>query len=311
VRFNPIIADIRSRPRLADVFREFAPHLVFHAAAHKHVPLMERNPAEAVTNNVAGTLNVAELAATHGVERLVMISTDKAVRPTSVMGASKRVAEQVVQELAAVHGTNFVAVRFGNVLGSRGSVVPTFLRQVAEGGPLTLTHPDMRRYFMTIPEAVQLVLQASVLGQGGEIFALDMGTPIRIADLAADLIRLSGLTPGRDIQIVYTGLRPGEKLHEEVFFEGEGVKPTKHPKILYTTTPEVPRGLLSLVRLMEERASHGADGSELRSYLSTLVPDYTPHVPPVAQEGPRPARVRSPVPVPTAVVGDTLSPAVG
>ncbi|HRP09227.1 MAG TPA: polysaccharide biosynthesis protein, partial [Gemmatimonadales bacterium] len=236
------------------------------------------NPAEAVTNNIAGTWNVTDLAAQHRVERLVMISTDKAVRPTSVMGASKRVAEQLVQELAHAHGSNFVAVRFGNVLGSRGSVVPTFLRQLAEGGPLTLTHPDMRRYFMTIPEAVQLVLQASVLGQGGEIFALDMGRPVRISDLADDLIRLSGLEPGRDIEIVYTGLRPGEKMYEEVFFDGEGITPTSHPKILHTATTSTPGGLVSLVRLMEVRANAGADADELRSYLMTLVPDYVPQL---------------------------------
>ncbi len=270
----PMIADIRSRVRLSQAYEEFKPDMVFHAAAHKHVPLMERNPGEAVTNNIVGTWNVTELAAAHGVSRLVMISTDKAVRPTSVMGASKRIAEQLVQEVALDKGVNFVAVRFGNVLGSRGSVVPTFLRQISEGGPLTLTDPEMRRYFMTIPEAVQLVLQASLLGRGGEVFALDMGAPVRIADLANDLIRLSGLEPGRDIKVIYTGLRPGEKLYEEVFFEGEGVESTSHPKILWTATPATPAGLFSLVRVLEERATRGASASEVRTYLKVLVPEY-------------------------------------
>lgn len=277
----PIIADIRSRIRLSQAYEEFAPEMVFHAAAHKHVPLMERNPGEAVTNNIVGTWNVTELAAAHGVRRLVMISTDKAVRPTSVMGASKRIAEQLVQEVALANNLNFVAVRFGNVLGSRGSVVPTFLRQISEGGPITLTHPEMRRYFMTIPEAVQLVLQASLLGQGGEVFALDMGEPVKISDLANDLIRLSGLEPGRDIEIVYTGLRPGEKLYEEVFFEGEGVAATSHPKVLWTRTPATPAGLYSLVRVLEDRATRGASAEEIRSYLKVLVPEYVlPEMPP-------------------------------
>jgi FlaA1/EpsC-like NDP-sugar epimerase len=271
-----LIADIRDRARMATVFDAFAPEVVFHAAAHKHVPLMEANPAEAVTNNIAGTWNIAELSAAHGVNRLVMISTDKAVRPTSVMGASKRVAEQLVQEIAIDRGVHFVAVRFGNVLGSRGSAVPIFLRQIEAGGPVTLTDPAMRRFFITIPEAVQLVLQASVLGRGGDVFALDMGEPVRIADLADDLIRLSGLEPGRDIEVIFTGIRPGEKLYEEVFFEGEGVTPTAHAKILHTITPTPPVGLTSVVREMETRANAGAAPSELRALLRRLVPEYTP-----------------------------------
>jgi FlaA1/EpsC-like NDP-sugar epimerase len=277
VTFLPMIADVRDRPRLAVLFHAFTPHLVFHAAAHKHVPLMEANPVEAVTNNIAGTWNVAELAAAHGAERFVMISTDKAVRPTNVMGASKRVAEQLVQELQAGRAdTRFAAVRFGNVLGSRGSVVPTFRRQIAVGGPLTLTHPEVRRFFMTIPEAVQLVLQAAVLSEGGEIFALDMGEAIRIVDLAEDLIRLSGLEVGRDIAIEFVGLRPGEKLYEEVFFDGDLVEPTAHPKIRRTRQGPVPVGLISVVRLMEERANANASGEELRILLRRVVPDFHP-----------------------------------
>jgi FlaA1/EpsC-like NDP-sugar epimerase len=292
VSFTPMIADIRDRPRLAVLFHSFGPQLVFHAAAHKHVPLMEANPVEAVTNNIAGTWNVAELSAAHGAERFVMISTDKAVRPTNVMGASKRVAEQLVQELSAgKHDTMFAAVRFGNVLGSRGSVVPTFRRQIAAGGPLTLTHPEVRRFFMTIPEAVQLVLQAAVMSAGGEVFALDMGEAIRIVDLAEDLIRLSGLEVGRDIAVEFIGLRPGEKLYEEVFFAGDLVEPTAHPKIRLTRQGPVPVGLLSVVRLMEERANANASGEELRNMLRRLVPDFHPEGLPVdkwTETGPDP-----------------------
>ena len=227
----PIIADVRDADRLAAVFAARRPEIVFHAAAHKHVPLMEDNVEDAVTNNVLGTRNVVEASIAAGVGHFVLISTDKAVNPTSVMGATKRVAELIVQDAARRTGRAFVAVRFGNVLGSRGSVVPHFQRQIAAGGPVTVTHPEMRRYFMTIPEAVQLVLQAAALGVGGEVFVLDMGEPVRIDDLARDLIRLSGLEPGRDIEIRYTGLRPGEKLYEELFGGGERHERTQHEKI--------------------------------------------------------------------------------
>jgi len=233
VLITPVIADIRDRAKMDRVFRTYKPHVVFHAAAHKHVPLMEAHPDEAITNNVLGTRNVAEAAATHGAERFVMISTDKAVNPANVMGASKRLAELVVQAMQARStGTRFVSVRFGNVLGSRGSVIPIFKKQIAQGGPVTVTHPEMRRYFMTIPEAVQLIIQAGAMGKGGEVFVLDMGEPVRIADLARDLIRLSGYEPDKDIKIVYTGPRPGEKLFEELINDGEAVHRTNHEKIM-------------------------------------------------------------------------------
>nr|MDQ3082966.1 polysaccharide biosynthesis protein [Gemmatimonadota bacterium] len=207
IDITPVIADVRDRQRIAHIFQLYRPHAVFHAAAHKHVPLMEDNVLEAVTNNVAGTRNVVDAAVEANVQHFVLISTDKAVRPTSVMGATKRIAEQLVQHAASKHHRNFVSVRFGNVLGSRGSVVPTFLRQIRAGGPVTVTHPEMRRYFMTIPEAVQLVLQAGALGRGGEVFVLDMGEQIRVVDIATDLIRLSGLEVGADIEIKFTGVR--------------------------------------------------------------------------------------------------------
>jgi FlaA1/EpsC-like NDP-sugar epimerase len=228
------IADVRFAGRLHTVWAEHRPQIVFHAAAHKHVPLMEEHPAEAVTNNVLGTANVLAAATAAGVERFVLISSDKAVRPTSVMGATKRVAELLVRRAAAETGRPYVAVRFGNVLGSRGSVVLTFQQQIARGGPVTVTDPQMRRFFMTIPEAVQLVLQAAALGEGGEVFMLEMGEPVKIVDLARDMIALSGLEEGRDIDIVYTGLRPGEKLFEELFVAGEEYTPTPHPRIFST-----------------------------------------------------------------------------
>lgn len=226
----PVIADVRDRQRLEVVFERYRPQVVFHAAAHKHVSLMEMNVEEAVTNNVLGTRNVVEVASQFNVERLVMISTDKAVRPTSVMGATKRLAEMIVLD-AARNGRGYSVVRFGNVLGSRGSVVPLFKRQIAHGGPVTVRHPDVERYFMTIPEAVHLVLQSFAMGSGGEVFLLNMGEPVRILDLAKDLIRLSGLEPGEDIEIVFTGMHPGEKLSEELWDEGIDDQPTEHPEI--------------------------------------------------------------------------------
>ncbi len=269
----PIIADVRDRERMRTVFEQYRPYSVFHAAAHKHVPLMESNIGEAVTNNILGTRNVAELAAEFGAEHLVMISTDKAVRPTNVMGATKRIAEQIVQEVAEAHDRNFVAVRFGNVLGSRGSVVPIFLRQIQSGGPVTITHPDMRRYFMTIPEAVQLVLQAGAIGKGGEVFVLDMGEPIKILDLATDLIRLSGLEVGTDIEIWFTGARPGEKLTEELFFHSENALPTEHPKVLRAKNGTLPIGLSAVVHQLVD-GSRGWSDDQLRSMMAQLVPDF-------------------------------------
>ncbi len=231
VSFTPVIADMRDKPRLERVFSRHHPQVIFHAAAHKHVPLMELNAEEAVTNNILGTKNLVEVAEAYDVERLVMISTDKAVRPKSVMGATKRVAEMIVLNAAKRTGKPYIVVRFGNVLGSRGSVVPIFNRQIAKGGPITITHPDMKRYFMTIPEAVYLVLQSASMGKGGETFVLNMGDQVRIVDLAEDLIRLSGLEPGRDIEIIFTGSRPGEKLSEDLWDEGLTFQRTVHPDI--------------------------------------------------------------------------------
>jgi FlaA1/EpsC-like NDP-sugar epimerase len=270
----PIIADVRDRERIHQVFEQYRPYSVFHAAAHKHVPLMEGNIAEAVTNNVLGTKNVAEVSAELGVEHLVLISTDKAVRPTNIMGATKRVAEQIVQEVAEGHERKFVAVRFGNVLGSRGSVVPTFLRQIQTGGPVTVTHPEMRRYFMTIPEAVQLVLQAGAIGRGGEVFVLDMGEPVKVLDLATDLIRLSGLEVGTDIEIRFSGTRPGEKLYEELFFDSESAIATDHPKVLRARNGVLPIGLSAEVDALVERARTGGSDDEIREMLVRLVPDF-------------------------------------
>jgi len=226
----PCIGDIRSRRGLDRIFNKYKPRFVYHAAAYKHVPMMEWAPLEAVNNNVIGTFKLASVACKHSVDKFVLISTDKAVRPTSVMGVTKRIAEMVVQSLGG-NGTRFVVVRFGNVLGSNGSVVPLFQRQIASGGPVTVTHPEVTRYFMTIPEAVMLVLQAGSIGRGGELFLLDMGEPVKILDLAKNMIRLAGLVPDRDIQIVFTGLRPGEKLYEELLTDGEGILDTAYDKI--------------------------------------------------------------------------------
>lgn len=226
-----LIASVRDKVRLEKIFKEYRPQVVFHAAAHKHVPLMEDSPTEAIKNNVFGTLNVSECADKYAVERFVLISTDKAVNPTNIMGASKRLCEMVIQAMDKHSKTEFVAVRFGNVLGSNGSVIPLFKKQIAQGGPVTVTHKYITRYFMTIPEAAQLVLQAGAYAEGGEIFVLDMGKPVKIYDLACDLIRLSGFEPHKDIEIKITGLRPGEKLYEELLMAEEGLGSTKHEKI--------------------------------------------------------------------------------
>lgn len=278
--FNSVVADIRDANRLGAILQQYRPEVVFHAAAHKHVPLMEDNVEDAITNNVLGTRNVVELGAAHGVERLVLISTDKAVNPTSIMGATKRVAELLIQEAAQRTGRCFVAVRFGNVLGSRGSVVPLFKQQIAQHGPVTVTHPEVRRYFMTIPEAVLLVLQAAALGAGGEIFVLDMGQPLKIADLARDLIRLSGLEVGQDIDIKYTGLRPGEKLFEELFVTEESYSRTAHEKIFAARRSNLDvqkQGavLTPLVnRLIDAAQANQRD--EVRRLLQLAVPEFQP-----------------------------------
>ncbi|ERG67711.1 polysaccharide biosynthesis protein [Exiguobacterium chiriqhucha] len=236
IELIPIIADIQDRNRLKEVFESYTPHLVFHAAAHKHVPLMEANPHEAVKNNIYGTKNVAEMADEFGASRFVMISTDKAVNPTNVMGSTKRIAEMVVQRLGKISRTKYAVVRFGNVLGSRGSVIPLFKNQIEKGGPLTVTHPDMTRYFMTIPEASRLVIQAGMLADGGEVFVLDMGEPVKIVDLARNMIKLSGFTE-EQISIEYSGIRPGEKMFEELLKEGE-----VHPEAVY---PKIFTGIVS------------------------------------------------------------------
>jgi FlaA1/EpsC-like NDP-sugar epimerase len=271
---SAIIADIRFAERITQVFQQAQPQIVFHAAAHKHVPLMESNPAEAVTNNILGTRNVLEAAMAVDVEQFVMISSDKAVNPTSIMGASKRVAEMLVLQAAGKMGKPYVAVRFGNVLGSRGSVVFTFQQQIAAGGPVTVTHPDMRRFFMTIPEAVQLVLQAAVLGRGGEIFVLDMGEAVKIVDLASDLIRLSGLEVGRDIEIAYSGLRPGEKLYEELFIGGEDYQRTRHEKIFiaHNASSFVEPSLDGIVQFLKIAADQD-NRHAIRRGLQSLIPE--------------------------------------
>lgn len=274
VKTVPIIADIRDKERIKAIMDYFKPQVVFHAAAHKHVPLMEYQPAEAVRNNILGTKVVADEAAAHNVETFVMISTDKAVNPTSVMGCTKRVAEMYVQSMNKNSGTRFVAVRFGNVLGSRGSVIPLFKKQIAKGGPVTVTHPDMKRYFMTIPEASQLVLQAGAMAKGGEVFVLDMGEPVRIYDLAKDLITLSGLIPDKDIEIKITGLRPGEKLFEELLSAEDGTEKTTHKKIFTARIKEIDKAELDreIRKILEI-----TDGEEVVAALQKIVPTYTPN----------------------------------
>lgn len=278
LRYRVIVGDIRDRERLAYVFSRYRPHVVFHAAAHKHVPMMEENPSEAVFNNVLGTRNLVELALEYNVERFVNISTDKAVNPTSVMGATKRVAEYLVQIAAckAKPGQVFVSVRFGNVLGSRGSVVPLFQKLIARGGPVTITHPEMKRYFMTVSEAVQLVLQAAGLGENGAVYVLDMGEPVSITELARELIRLSGLEPDEDIKIEYTGIRPGEKLFEEILTAEEGTSATRHEKIFIARSTVPPEEVLEagIARLLEAAKTY--DGQAIREALKQLVPTYCP-----------------------------------
>ena len=269
-----VIADVRDKPRLQSTFTDFRPQVVFHAAAHKHVPLMEANIEEAITNNIIGTQNIVQAASAVSTERLVFISTDKAVRPANVMGATKRFAEMIVLNAAHRTGQAYSVVRFGNVLGSRGSVVPLFKRQIAHGGPVTVTHPDMKRYFMTIPESVHLVLQAAAMGQGGEVFMLNMGQQVRILDLAEDLIRLSGLEPGKDVEIVFTGVRPGEKLSEDLWGDGMDYKKTSHPEIFRAETEEtfIPDNLDTLVEELHTLARDG-EKSAILHLLDETIPD--------------------------------------
>lgn len=269
------IASIVDRDIMFDLFNIERPDVVFHAAAHKHVPLMEASPKESIKNNVFGTLNLVHAADKYGVKKFVMISTDKAVNPTNIMGASKRICEMIIQSVNPVSKTDFVAVRFGNVLGSNGSVIPLFKKQIEEGGPVTVTHKDVIRYFMTIPEAVSLVIQAGAIVKGGEIFVLDMGKPVKILDLAEDLIRLSGFEPYKDIQIEIIGLRPGEKLYEELFFEEENVTSTMHDKIFvakptFTDYKLLMKSLEEAKRIIKE----GTD-EDLKVYIQSIVPNYT------------------------------------
>ncbi|MEA3208224.1 MAG: hypothetical protein QOE70_1281 [Chthoniobacter sp.] len=274
----PCVANVLDAPRMKALFEQHRPQVVFHAAAHKHVPMMESTPGEAIKNNTFGTLRTAELSIKHGVERFVLISTDKAINPTNVMGASKRLAELSMQSLHASQrgSTKFMAVRFGNVLGSSGSVVPAFARQIAAGGPVRVTHPDVTRYFMTVPEAVSLVLQSAMQGEGGEIFVLDMGQPIKIVALAKQMIELSGLKLGEDIEIEFTGLRPGEKLFEELSHGGENIAPTLHPKIMRFVSQ--PRPLHELEPLLTGLAGqlHTAGADDLKRALRQLIPEYRP-----------------------------------
>jgi len=272
-----LIGSVRDEKRLCDIFEEYKPSFVYHAAAHKHVPLMEDSPKEAVKNNIFGTYNLAKTASKYGVKRFVMISTDKAVNPTNVMGATKRVCEMIVQSFNKKSDTDFVAVRFGNVLGSNGSVIPLFKAQIEAGGPVTVTHPDIIRYFMLIPEAVSLVLQAGAYAQGGEIFILDMGSPVKIRELAENLIRLSGHIPGEDIEIKYTGLRDGEKLYEELLISEEGIQKTQND-LIYVARPmefdsEKLFRKLDELRNMIENASH----TEVVDVIKELVPTFKPN----------------------------------
>jgi FlaA1/EpsC-like NDP-sugar epimerase len=271
-RFEVLVADITDEERMDSIMAAHKPQVIFHAAAHKHVPLMESNPAEAIKNNCLGTRLLARIADRHGVGTFVFISTDKAVHPTSVMGCSKLLAERYVQALSKESQTRFIVVRFGNVLGSNGSVVPTFEEQIRHGGPVTVTHPDIERYFMMIPEASQLVLQAAAMGSGGEIFVLDMGESVKIVDLARDLIALSGFAED-DIEIVYTGLRPGEKLFEELYFNEERRVPTSHPKVFCAM--HRPADLAAVDETLDE-LREVVDGTPeaIRSRLHDLVPEY-------------------------------------
>ena len=270
----PIIADIRDKQQLDQIFTQYNPQVVFHAAAHKHVPLMEIQPMAAVLNNIYGTRNVADVAGRHGVERFVMISTDKAVNPTSVMGATKRVAEKVIISMNDTYDTKYITVRFGNVLGSRGSVIPLFKKQIEAGGPVTVTDPKMTRYFMTIPEASQLVLQAGAMGKGGEVFLLDMGEPVKIIDLARNMIRLSGLEPDKDIHIKITGLRPGEKKYEELLTSEEGTNRTNHTKIF-----EAPLDTVDRDWLIEKISTFDSCETDMDviGVLQDIIPTYTPN----------------------------------
>lgn len=285
IQFRAVIADIKNPLRISSVFETDRPQVVFHSAAYKHVPMMEINPSEAVLNNVLGTKNLADISRHYGTERFVLISTDKAVNPVNIMGASKRVAELYLQAISQGTKTKFITVRFGNVLGSSGSVIPRFREQISNGGPVTVTHPDIIRYFMTIPEATQLVLQAAAMGEKEEIFLLDMGEPIRILNLAEDMIRLSGFRPYTDIPIVFTGLRPGEKLFEELLLDLEGIKKTHHPKIRIAAPLEEgdPSSFQARFNALLEAAKSDRE-EEIFSSFKALVPEYKMHKEYISEE---------------------------
>ncbi|MCE5211758.1 MAG: polysaccharide biosynthesis protein [Deltaproteobacteria bacterium] len=280
-RHEAVLGHVQDKVLMHDIFKKYRPQVVFHAAAYKHVPMQERNPWEAVFNNIIGSRVAMEVSLEHSVECFVLVSTDKAVRPSNVMGASKRVAELIMQSKQN-HVTRFIAVRFGNVVGSSGSVIPVFRKQIEQGGPVTVTHPDVSRYFMTIPESSQLILQAAAMGKGGEIFILKMGTPVGIADMARDLIRLSGKEPDRDIDIVYTGLREGEKLHEELITEGEDILPTGHEKIMVLRFGNRAGEMTAIARKLDENIeelltfSSNHDAKAIKKKLKEMIPEYIP-----------------------------------
>jgi FlaA1/EpsC-like NDP-sugar epimerase len=285
-----VLAAVQDRGRMNAVFSRYRPRVVFHAAAYKHVPMLEENPCEAVYNNILGSKVILEMCRDHHLERCVIVSTDKAVRPTNVMGASKRVSELLAQCFAAENEVKYMAVRFGNVVGSAGSVVPLFRRQIERGGPVTVTHPEATRYFMTIPEAVSLILQAGAIGEGGELFVLKMGTPVKIADMASDLISLSGFQPDVDIEIKYVGLRPGEKLYEELITKGEGIQPTRHRDIMVLRADHC----VSLQRLEAQidglvQLAQNQDETGIKLKLAEIVPEYQPRIddPAVGEKTPR------------------------
>ena len=273
-----IIASVRDRERLDELFAQYHPDLVFHAAAHKHVPLMEKSPQEAIKNNVLGTWNTAQVSDKYQVEKFVLISTDKAVNPTSIMGATKRICEMIIQAMQSISDTNFVAVRFGNVLGSNGSVVPLFQRQIQHGGPVTVTHKDITRYFMTIPEAAQLVLQAASFASGGEIFVLDMGRPVKIYDMAEKMIRLAGYTPHKDIEIKVTGLRHGEKLYEELLMSEEGLTDTAHNKIFIGHPIDCDYETLKSQIEKLKTVLWGTDANDVKQAVAEMVNTYSPDI---------------------------------
>jgi FlaA1/EpsC-like NDP-sugar epimerase len=278
IKIVPVLGDIRNRSRLINMFDKHRPGIVFHAAAYKHVPMLEIQPWEAILNNIAGTRNVVNIAKQFAVERFVLVSTDKAVRPTNIMGTTKRITELLVQGQSCdkQSATRFITVRFGNVVGSVGSVVPLFKKQIEQGGPVTITHPEVTRYFMTIPEASQLILQAGAMGTGGEIFILEMGKSVKIADMAKDLIRLSGFEPDKDIAIEYIGLRPGEKLYEELITEGEDIVPTGHEKIMVLSGQICQQDQLNGDIDSIIVAAKAQDEEKIRTMLKNIVPEYDP-----------------------------------